>query len=54
MLTDGDLIDLGVLESDTHLEGIKRFSDFSKFHDSLLSSPLGTHVKGKPCSVLFM
>jgi len=52
MLSDEDLTDLCVLESDTHLEGIKRFSDFSKFHDLLLSSVLGIYVKGEKALLL--
>ena len=46
MLSDDDLKELGVLESDTHLEGIKRFSEFLKFQDVLLSSPLAIYIKG--------
>ena len=54
MLADEDLVDLCVLESDTHLEGIKRFSDFNKFHDLLLSSPLSVHIKGEAFIPHFM
>lgn len=39
MLDDRDLEELGVLYSDTHLEGIKRYRDFNKFHNILLSTP---------------
>ena len=45
---DSDLVELGVVETDTHLEGIKRFSEFCKFHDLLVtSSALSMHAKGK-------
>ena len=39
MLDDQDLQELGVLYCDTHLEGIKRYRDFDKFHSALLSTP---------------
>ena len=47
MLTDQDLRELGVLESDTHLEGMQRYSEFSKFHGTLMSSSLAKHIKGE-------
>ncbi len=46
MLPDNELKQLEVLESDIHLEGMKRYSDFYKFHDSLLASPLTIYAKG--------
>ncbi len=46
MLHDDDLKELFVMESDTHLEGMQRYSEFSKFHSALLASPLGVHGKG--------
>lgn len=47
MLADSDLRELGVMDTDTHLEGIKRFSEFCKFHEALLSSSmLSLHAKG--------
>ena len=46
MLSDEDLLELEVLESDTHLEGMKRYSEFSKFHNILMASPLSINAKG--------
>lgn len=47
MLIDADLQELRVMDSDTHLEGIKRYSEFSKFHSDLMaSSSLSLHAKG--------
>lgn len=47
MLSDSDLRELGVMESDTNLEGMKRYSEFAKFHEALLASKLGVHAKGE-------
>ena len=49
MLRESDLKDLDVDESDTHLEAMKRFSDFTKFHSSVLHSPLSIYIRGKYC-----
>ena len=49
MLQESDLKDLDVDESDTHLEAMKRFSDFTKFHSSVLHSPLSIYIRGKYC-----
>ena len=46
MLSDEDLKELGVVESDTHLEGMKRYSEFHKFHSALMASPQGVYAKG--------
>jgi len=47
MLSETDLRDLGVHESETHLEAMKRYSHFIKFHDTLRRSPLAIYVKGR-------
>ena len=47
MLQESDLKDLDVDESDTHLEAMKRFSDFTKFHSSVLHSPLSIYIRSK-------
>ena len=54
MLLDEDLEELGVLESDTHLEGMKRYSEFSKFHDTLMASPLHIYAKGQLFDLNFL
>ena len=51
MLNEGELKDLKVSESDTHLEGMKRYSEFLSLHNKLLkSSSYARHVKGNGIS----
>ena len=51
MLNKGELNDLKVSESDTHLEGMKRYSEFLSLHNKLLKSPsYARHVKGNGIS----
>ena len=52
MLQESDLKDLDVHESDTHLEAMKRFSDFTKFHNSMLHSALSIYIRGKYVCIL--
>ncbi len=37
---------MGISDGDTHLESMKRYSHFDKFHSSLLKTPMATHLKG--------
>ena len=46
MLLDSDLQELGVASYETHLEGLRRYSDFAKFHSTVLKSPLALYCKG--------
>ena len=52
MLQDSDLKDLDIHESDTHLEAMKRFSDFTKFHNAMLHSALSIYIRGKYVCIL--
>ena len=52
MLQDSDLKDLDIHKSDTHLEAMKRFSDFTKFHNAMLHSALSIYIKGKYVCIL--
>ena len=47
MLSSADLQELQVPASETHLESVKRYSDFTKFHQQLLHSPLAIYATGK-------
>lgn len=47
MLNEGELKDLNVLKGDTHLEAMKRYSEFVTLHNKLLkTSDFARHVKG--------
>ncbi len=46
LLSEKELEGLGISDGDTHLEGMKRYSQFDKFHSSLLKTPMATHLKG--------
>ena len=46
-LSEEELKRIGVNDCDTHLEGMKRYSEFDKLHSSLLKSPMSSHVKGQ-------
>ncbi len=46
LLSEEELEGLGISDGDTHLEGMKRYSQFDKFHSSLLKTPMATHLKG--------
>ena len=47
MLSDEELSELSVWESDTHLEAMKRYSEFRTLHTKLLkSSDYARHIKG--------
>ena len=39
MLLPGDLQELGVASDETHLETVKRYSDFTRLHQQLHKSP---------------
>ena len=54
MLKESELDDLKVSESDAHLEGMKRYSEFLSLHNKLLkSSSYARHVKGKRIASCF-
>lgn len=54
MLNESELSDLKVLESDAHLEGMKRYSEFLSLHNKLLkSSSYARYVKGNRISSCF-
>jgi hypothetical protein len=47
MLSPGDLQELGVINEDTHLESVKRYSDFTRLHQQLQKIPeLLRHAQG--------
>lgn len=35
-----------MLETDTHVEGMRRYSHFEKLHNALMNSSLSLYVKG--------
>lgn len=47
LLSEEELAELEVNDGDTHLEGMKRYSQFDKLHSSLLKTPLSTYLKGQ-------
>lgn len=48
MLTEEELKELNVFDSDSHLEAMKRYSEFRTLHSKLIKSPgLSRHIKGK-------
>ena len=54
MLNESELNDLKVSESDAHLEGMKRYSEFLSLHNKLLkSSSYARHIKGNRISRCF-
>lgn len=47
MLNEVELNELNVLESDSHLDAMKRYSEFRSLHTKLLkSSSSARHIKG--------